>query len=74
MNLCTCILKTLAYFFMEGPHPTVPSGNLVDVLASYISNNKFQFKFSLKKEMVNFNKKCLFSYIHTNVYIVCFSM
>ena len=44
------MLKTLAYFFMEGNHLTVPSVKILDALASYISNYKFQFKFSLKKE------------------------
>ena len=35
---------------MEGPHPTASSAKMGDALASYISNYKFQFKFSLKKE------------------------
>ena len=34
---------------MEEPHPTVPGVKMVDALASYISNYKFQFKFRLKK-------------------------
>ena len=35
---------------MVGPHPTVLSVKMADALASYISNYKFQFKFSLKIE------------------------
>ena len=35
---------------MEGLHPAVPSVKIVDTLTGYIFNNKFQFKFSLKKE------------------------
>ena len=34
---------------MEEPHPRVPSVKMIDALASYIANYKFQFKFSLKK-------------------------
>ena len=60
---------------MEGPHPTVSSVKMADALTSYIFNYKFQFKFSLKIENCELKKKnhkCLFSYIHTDVYIVCF--
>ena len=42
---------------MEGPHPTVLSVKMADTLSSYIPNYKFQFKFNLKIEIVNFKKK-----------------
>ena len=48
------MLKTLLYFFMEGPHPTVPSVKIANALTSYISNFKFQFKFNLKIENCKF--------------------
>ena len=32
------ILKTLVYFFMEGPNPRVPSAKVDDALANYIFN------------------------------------
>ena len=35
---------------MEGLHPTVPSVKMVNALTNYISNNKYEFKFSLQKE------------------------
>ena len=35
---------------MEEPQPTVPSVEMVDALASYISSYKFQSKFNLKNE------------------------
>ena len=35
---------------MDGIHPTVPSVKMVDALTSYISSNKYEFKFSLLKE------------------------
>ena len=54
MNLGTCILKTLVYFFMEGSHPTVRSVKMADALASYIFNYKFKFKFSLRIENCKF--------------------
>ena len=47
--LVQSVHKALAYFFMEEPHPTVPSIKIIYYLASCISNYKFQFKFSLKK-------------------------
>ena len=64
---------------MEGPHPTVSSVKMADALTRYISNYKFKFKFSLKIENCELKKKkknhkFLFSYIYTDVYIVCFSM
>ena len=37
------------FFHVRSPHPAVPSVKMVDALASDISNNEFQFKFSLKK-------------------------
>ena len=63
MNLSICILKTLVYFLMEGPHPTALSVKMTDALASYVSNCKFKRK-----------KQYIFSYLHTSVHIVCFSM
>ena len=33
----------LIYFFVEERHPTVPIVKMVDALASYIANYKFQF-------------------------------
>ena len=39
--MCTCILKTLIYFFAEGPNPPVPSVKMTDALASCMSNCKF---------------------------------
>ena len=49
--------KNIGLFFLEEPHPTVPSVKMADTLASYISNYKFRFKFNLKLITVNFNKK-----------------
>ena len=39
---------------MEGPHPTLPSVKMADILASYIPSYKFQFKFNLKIENCKF--------------------
>ena len=39
---------------MEELTPTVPSAKMVDTLASYISNHKFQFKFNLNIENCKF--------------------
>ena len=66
----------MVYFFMKGPRPTVPSVKMADALANYISNYKLQFTFNLKIKNYKFQYKnnCLFSYIHTDRYIVCFSI
>ena len=48
------MLKTLIYFFIKEPHPTVTSVKTVDALATYISNYKFQFIFNLKIENCKF--------------------
>ena len=42
---------------MEEPHPTAPSVKMVDDLASYIANYKFQLNFNLKIENCKFHKK-----------------
>ena len=47
-------IKNIGFFFMEGPHPTVPSVKTTDSLASFIPNYKFQCKFNLKNENGNF--------------------
>ena len=39
---------------MEVPLPTLPSVKMPDTLASYISSDKFQFKFNLKIENCKF--------------------
>ena len=39
---------------MEGPHPTVTSVKMAGVLASYIPNYKFKFKFNLEIENYKF--------------------
>ena len=54
LNLCICILKTWVYFDIDGPHLIVPRVKMGDALASYISNYKFQFKFSLRIENCKF--------------------
>ena len=48
------IESAMVHFFMEGPHPTIPSVKMADTLDSYISNCKFQFKFNLKIENCKF--------------------
>ena len=47
-------IKSIGLFFMEGPHPIVLSVKMADALSIYISNYKFQFKFSLKIENCKF--------------------
>ena len=47
-------IKSIGLFFMEGPHPIVPSVKMADALSTYISNYKFQFKFNLKIENCKF--------------------
>ena len=39
---------------MEGPHPTIPTVKMADALASYISNDKFKLKISLRFENCKF--------------------
>ena len=46
-------IKNIGLLF-PGPPSSLTSVKVADVLASYISNYKFQFKFNLKIE--NFNK------------------
>ena len=41
-------IKNIGLFFMEGPHPTVPSVKLADALANFKPKNIFQFEFILK--------------------------
>ena len=53
---------------MEEPTPTVPSAKMVDTLASYISNHKFQFKFNLNIENCKFQRKII------NVFLVLYCM
>ena len=62
---------------MEAPRPAVPRVKMADALSSYISDYKFKFKFNLKIENCKFElkkRKCIFSYMHTDLYIVYFSI
>ena len=79
MNLYLFVLKTLVYFFKEGPHPTVPHVKMTDTLLAIYPVINFDFSLISKLKIVNFNKKSwiyfeILSYIQTDVHIVWFSV
>ena len=66
MYLCIYILKSLVYFFMEGPHHQILSVKTTNTLASYICTIKFQYIYAKYIFLICI---CIYIYIYIYVYI-----
>ena len=68
MYLCICILKSLVYFFKEGPHHQILSVKTTNTLASYICTIKFQYIYAKYIFLIY-----IYIYIYANIYIYIYA-
>ena len=66
MYLCICILKSLVYFFMDGPHHQILSVKTTNTLASYICTIKFQYIYAKYIFLICI---CIYIYIYIYIYV-----